>query len=253
VATVRLGTCSWADEGLVKVWYPREVRNAADRLRYYAERFETVEVDSPFYRLPSPETAARWAERTPPGFVFHAKASKAMTGHEEAASRERVYGEFRESLSPLEEAGKLRGVLLQYHPRFVKSRDAKDELHGVAELLAPLVPLIEFRHRSWMEEDERADTLAFLEREDVEQAHADVRRALRLALRARGSGGVGRAGRQARARGARGVRDVQQQSLRLRTAVGGGAAGAARGGRRRSPRRDRAGAGGADPLLTGLS
>jgi len=173
MATVRLGTCSWADEGLVKIWYPRDVRNAADRLRYYAERFDTVEVDSPFYRLPAPETAARWAERTPPEFVFHAKASKAMTGHEEAESRERSYAEFRESLAPLEVAGKLRGVLLQYHPRFVKSTRAKEELRGVAELLAPLVPLIEFRHRSWMEEDERPDTLSFLEREGLAYVSVD--------------------------------------------------------------------------------
>jgi uncharacterized protein YecE (DUF72 family) len=173
MATVRLGTCSWADEGLVKVWYPRDVRNAADRLRYYVERFDTVEVDSPFYRLPSPETAARWAERTPAGFVFHAKASKAMTGHEQAESRVGVYAEFRESLAPLEEARKLRGVLLQYHPRFVKSTEAKEELRGVAELLAPLVPLIEFRHRSWMEEDERADTLSFLEREGLAYVSVD--------------------------------------------------------------------------------
>jgi uncharacterized protein YecE (DUF72 family) len=173
VRAVRLGTCSWADEGLVKVWYPRSVRSAEDRLRYYAERFDTVEVDSPFYRLPSPETSARWAERTPEGFVFHAKASKAMTGHEETDSFERATAEFRESLAPLEEAGKLRGVLLQYHPRFVKSREAKDELRGVADLLAPLVPLIEFRHRSWMEEDERADTLRFLERERLAYVSVD--------------------------------------------------------------------------------
>ena len=57
MAVVRLGTCSWADEGLLKNWYPREVRTAEGRLRHYAEWFDTVEVDSPFYRLPSPETA----------------------------------------------------------------------------------------------------------------------------------------------------------------------------------------------------
>jgi uncharacterized protein YecE (DUF72 family) len=96
-----------------------------------------------------------------------------MTGHEEAESRERAYGEFREALSPLEDAGKLRGVLLQYHPRFVKSNDAKEELRGVDDLLAPLVPLIEFRHRSWMEEDERADTLSFLERHGLAYVSVD--------------------------------------------------------------------------------
>ena len=102
---IRLGTCSWADEGLVKNWYPRGVRTSEARLRHYAERFDTVEVDSPFYRLPSPETAARWAERTPEGFVFHAKASKQMTGHEETDSRERAFAEFRDSLAPLEASG----------------------------------------------------------------------------------------------------------------------------------------------------
>ena len=173
MAKVRIGTCSWADEGLVKNWYPPGVRTAETRLRHYAERFDTVEVDSPFYRLPAQETAARWAERTPEGFVFHAKASKAMTGHEETDSVERAFAEFRDALSPLEESGKLRGVLLQYHPRVKKSPEALDALRRVPDLLAPLVPLIEFRHRSWMTEDERADTLSFLERHGLSYVSVD--------------------------------------------------------------------------------
>jgi uncharacterized protein YecE (DUF72 family) len=173
VAVVRLGTCSWADEGLLKQWYPRDVRTAEARLRYYAERFDVVEVDSPFYRLPLPENAARWADRTPAGFVFHAKASKEMTGHEETESRERAFAEFRASLSPLEESGKLRGVLLQFHPRVKKSSEALNDLRGVGDLLAPLVPLIEFRHRSWMTEEERADTLAFLEQTGLAYVSVD--------------------------------------------------------------------------------
>ena len=64
-ATVRIGTCSWADEGLLRAWYPRGVSTAEKRLRYYAERFDTVEVDSPFYALPDPDVTRRWAERTP--------------------------------------------------------------------------------------------------------------------------------------------------------------------------------------------
>ena len=163
MAVVRIGTCSWADRGLVERWYPRGVGSPAARLAYYAERFDTVEVDSPFYRLPSPETARKWAERTPDGFVFHAKASKGMTGHE-PADRERAFAELREALEPLERTGKLRGVLLQYPPSFRKSREALRELAAVAPLLEPLAPLVEFRHRSWLEEDERADTLAALER-----------------------------------------------------------------------------------------
>ena len=172
MAPIRLGTCSWADEGLVKDWYPRGVSSPAARLAYYAERFDVVEVDSPFYHLPSPETAAKWAERTPDGFVFHVKASAEMTGHKEA-DRQTAFSEFREALAPLERSGKLRGVLLQYHPRVVKSREAKEELAAVRPLLDPLVPLIEFRHRSWMDEDERADTLSFLERHGLAYVSVD--------------------------------------------------------------------------------
>jgi uncharacterized protein YecE (DUF72 family) len=162
-ATIRLGTCSFADEGLLKAWYPRGISTAKARLAYYAERFDTVEVDSPYYHLPDPDVTGRWAQRTPPEFVFHVKAHASMTGHE-PADQETAFAEFRRSLEPLELSGKLRGVLLQYHPRVVKTEAAKQELSRVRDLLDPLVPLIEFRHRSWLEEDERADTLAFLER-----------------------------------------------------------------------------------------
>jgi uncharacterized protein YecE (DUF72 family) len=61
----------------------------------------------------------------------------------------------------------MRGVLLQYHPRVKKSPEALEELTRVRALLDPLVPLIEFRHRSWVTEDELADTLRFLEREGL--------------------------------------------------------------------------------------
>jgi uncharacterized protein YecE (DUF72 family) len=172
---VQIGICSWADEGMVKHWYPSGVRSASDRLAYYAERFDVVEVDSPFYRLPSPETSQKWAERTPPGFVFHVKASGEMTGHREA-EREPAFREFREALAPLERSGKMRGVLLQYHPRVKKSPEALDELRAARDLLDPLVPLVEFRHRSWMEEDERADTLAFLERHGLAYVSVDAPR-----------------------------------------------------------------------------
>ena len=149
-ATVRLGTCSWADEGLLKAWYPRGVSTPQARLRYYAERFDVVEVDSPFYALPDPDVTRRWAERTPDEFTFHVKAGSAMTFHE-GEPTDAAFAAFRGSVEPLELSGKLRGVLMQYHPRFVKSKEAKDELARVRARLEPLVPLVEFRHRSWMD------------------------------------------------------------------------------------------------------
>jgi uncharacterized protein YecE (DUF72 family) len=162
-ATVRLGTCSFADEGLLKAWYPRGVSTSRARLRYYAERFDTTEVDSPYYHLPDPGVTRNWAQRTPPEFTFHVKAHKTMTFHDGEPTDD-AFAEFRTSLRPLELSGKLRSVLLQYHPRFTKTPAAMAELERAPERLAPLVPLVEFRHRSWMEPDERADTIAFLER-----------------------------------------------------------------------------------------
>jgi uncharacterized protein YecE (DUF72 family) len=172
-ATVRLGTCSFADEGLLKAWYPRGVSTPKARLAYYAERFDAVEVDSPFYHLPDPAVTGRWAQRTPPEFVFHVKAHATMT-HHEPADQATAFAEFRASLEPLELSGKLRGILLQYHPRFVKSPEAKEELARVRQLLDPLVPLVEFRHRSWLEEDERGDTFAFLERSGLAYVSVDA-------------------------------------------------------------------------------
>ena len=172
-ATVRIGVCSFADEGLLKRWYPRGISSPKARLAYYSERFETVEVDSPFYHLPDPAVTGRWAQRTPPGFLFHVKAHKSMTGHEEA-DQERAFAEFRASIEPLELSGKLRSILLQYHPRVLKSREAKEELECVRPLLDPLVPLVEFRHRSWLEDDERADTLAFLEENGLAYVSVDA-------------------------------------------------------------------------------
>ena len=172
-ATVRLGTCSFADEGLLKAWYPRGVSTSRARLRYYAERFDTTEVDSPYYHLPDPGVTRNWAQRTPPEFTFHVKAHKTMTFHEGEPTDD-AFAEFRASLRPLELSGKLRGVLLQYHPRFTKTAAAMAELERAPERVAPLVPLVEFRHRSWMEPDERADTLAFLERSGLAYVSLDT-------------------------------------------------------------------------------
>lgn len=80
---IRVGTASWTDPTLLKTnWYPSAAkRDATERLRYYASIFDTVEVDSSYYALPTPELTARWADITPPGFTLHVKAYSALTGH----------------------------------------------------------------------------------------------------------------------------------------------------------------------------
>ncbi|HSP72697.1 MAG TPA: DUF72 domain-containing protein [Gaiellaceae bacterium] len=170
---IRIGTCSWADEGLLSTWYPPSVRTAAERLAHYAERFDVVEADSPFYRLPTPETTARWAERTPAGFTFFVKASGEMTGHR-PAERDEAFRAFREAVAPLEAAGKLRGVLLQYPPWVAKSRKAAREILLARDLLDPLLPLVEFRHASWLAEEELPTTIELCERNGLALVSLDA-------------------------------------------------------------------------------
>jgi uncharacterized protein YecE (DUF72 family) len=188
VTAVRIGTCSWADESLVKAWYPSDVRSAEARLRFYAALFDTVEVNSSYYALPAVQAAEHWAQRTPEGFVFHVKAFGMMTRHpvkaeqlppelrDAAATDERgrverpsrelrseVFARFHAALDPIRRAGKLGGILMQFPPYIVFKPSAFAYLEWAAEQLAGDHMLVEFRHRSWFEEQNAGQTLAFLE------------------------------------------------------------------------------------------
>ena len=187
MAEVRIGTCSWADEALSKHWYPPGVP-AGERLAYYANHFDTVEVDSTYYRLPAEPMVARWAERTPEGFVMPIKAFGLMTRHpvklealppdlrDEAPTDERgrvdrpsrefrgeVFRRFLEALEPLRSAGKLGGILFQFPSYVVYKERSLDYLQWAREQLGKDEMLVEFRHVSWFDDEHRADTLRFLE------------------------------------------------------------------------------------------
>lgn len=81
---VLVGTTSWTEKTLIESgrFYPPQANTAEERLRYYATQFPVVEVDSTYYGLPSERNALLWAERTPPGFVFHVKAFRLFTQHQ---------------------------------------------------------------------------------------------------------------------------------------------------------------------------
>jgi uncharacterized protein YecE (DUF72 family) len=184
---LRVGTCSWADEALSKYFYPPGLP-AGERLAYYAREFDTVEVDSTYYRLPAEQMVERWAERTPDGFVMHVKAFGLMTRHpvkleqlptdlrDEAPTdakgrverpsrqfRGEVFRRFLAALEPLRSAGKLGGILFQF-PSYVVRKDASlDYLRWAREQLGDDELLVEFRHSSWFSDDARDDTLRFLE------------------------------------------------------------------------------------------
>jgi uncharacterized protein YecE (DUF72 family) len=156
-----------------------------------------VEVDSTYYRLPDEPMVERWAERTPDGFVMHVKAFGLMTRHpvkveqlppdlrDPAPADERgrvdrpprefraeVFARFHRALEPLRSAGKLGGILLQF-PSYVVFKDLSlDYLRWAVEQLRGDRALVEFRHRSWLDEDNRPQTLAFLE--ELGAAHVVV-------------------------------------------------------------------------------
>lgn len=187
-APIRVGTCSFADEALARSYYPRGVRTGPERLRHYAGRFDTVEVDSTYYTLPVADYAARWAAATPAGFVFHVKAFALMTRHPVRAVqlppdlrasvepdergrvdrpprevRAEVFARFRAALEPLREAGKLGGILVQFPPYVVPRRESYADIAWVREQLEGNRVLVELRHAAWLDEPERARLLAFLE------------------------------------------------------------------------------------------
>src|SRR5205807_8716444 len=100
----RIGTASRTDPTLVKsdVFYPPSLRTAEDRLRFYADQFNTVEVDASYYTLLSEKNSRLWAERTPPGFIFNIKAFAMLTQH--AAEVSRLPLNLKEMLSEKERA-----------------------------------------------------------------------------------------------------------------------------------------------------
>jgi uncharacterized protein YecE (DUF72 family) len=186
-AEIRVGTCSWADEALSKYFYPPGLP-AGKRLSYYAEHFDTVELDSTYYRLPVENMAARWAEQTPDDFVMHVKAFGVMTRHpvkkeqlptdlrDEAPLdhrgrvdrpprefRAEIFRRFGEALEPLRSAGKLGAILFQFPSYVVHKPASLDYLAWAREQLGGDEMLVEFRHSSWYEEEVRSEVLSFLE------------------------------------------------------------------------------------------
>ncbi len=187
------GTAGWTDPSLTAagVFYPGSADSAETRLRYYADRFPIVEVDSPYYALPSRRSAELWVERTPDDFTFDVKANALMTGQpsevkrlpkelrdalpEELRRKTRIYGKdlpaelysavwewFVDALEPLHAAGKLGAVLLQYPKWFLPNRANAAELLDAKARLGEYRAAVEFRNHRWLTERTRERTLGYL-------------------------------------------------------------------------------------------
>jgi uncharacterized protein YecE (DUF72 family) len=145
---VRIGCSGWMYDSWRGRLYPeREPKRRW--LELYAQHFDTVEVNSTFYRLARREAVAGWVERTSPGFLFAVKASRYLTHIKRLADMGDPVKRFYDPLEPMIEARRLGPVLWQRPENFHRD-DAR--LHGWLEQLPAGEHTIEFRHESWFAE-----------------------------------------------------------------------------------------------------
>ena len=175
----RVGTASWTDPTLLRAgFYPAAAKTAEARLRFYADHFDTVEVDSTYYALPSERNAALWAQRTPDWFRFNVKAFALLTGHpadtrslpsvlkellppEErrlarvshppAEALDLAFEMFGSALQPLRRAGKLGCLLFQFPPWFTALPKNEAYIEFCRRRLPDDRLAVEFRHASWFD------------------------------------------------------------------------------------------------------
>ncbi|HTT35246.1 MAG TPA: DUF72 domain-containing protein [Thermoplasmata archaeon] len=143
---ILLGTSGWDYPEWVGRVYPK--KGVADRLRYYAERFPLVEVNTTFYRLPPVSVVESWVRRTPDGFRFAAKFPRSITHERRLQAAGSELAAFLEVIRPLRDAGKLVAALLQLPPSLPFDEPA---VRGFYESLPADLPVaVEFREESWL-------------------------------------------------------------------------------------------------------
>ena len=176
---IRIGTSGWSYPSGQGTWngifYPapagRQRRGTPkfDELSFYAEHFNTVEVNSSFYRIPTAETAEKWAARTPRNFEFslklyqkftHPEMFVKATGSDPTDLSQRDVDEFKTAIDPLARAGKLGALLAQFPPSFKNESDTRGYLEWLLERFHDYPVAVELRHRSWS--DERDEILSLL-------------------------------------------------------------------------------------------
>jgi len=163
---VRFGTSSWTEKSWVGSFYPAGTR-PAEMLPLYAARFDTVEVDSTYYRRPSASAVARWAEVTPPGFVLSTKLPRTcfLGGDARELDAERVLSveaageEVARHAEVLAGLGSKCGPVLIQCPWFSPAvfRDLSAFLARLEPFLAQLPPgprfALEVRNRGWLHDE----------------------------------------------------------------------------------------------------
>jgi uncharacterized protein YecE (DUF72 family) len=184
--SVRIGTSGWSYPSGRGAWSgvfypPRGARGfrATDELAYYAEHFDTVEVNSSFYRPPTAAAAKRWVTETPRGFEFSVKlyqkfshavaigrgpappADRPASGSVLPQTTPADLDAVRAGLDPIASAGKLGALLIQFPPGFHDGPQARQYLADLLATFSDYPVAVELRHRSWS--DARDATLALLD------------------------------------------------------------------------------------------
>jgi uncharacterized protein YecE (DUF72 family) len=152
---IRVGCSGWQYADWRERFYPEGLPQRR-WLEHYASVFDTVEVNSTFYRLAKPKAVAAWVEETPPDFEFAAKASRFLTHMKRLVDIDQGIQRYYDAIAPLAESPKLGPVLWQLPERFTRDierlADALDKLPSGRHAF-------EFRHPSWFEDDEALELL----------------------------------------------------------------------------------------------
>ncbi len=158
---VRVGCSGWSYKDWVGPFYP-EGTSSSDMLAEYLSNFDTVEINSTFYRIPSKWMAKSWSERSPDDFRFSAKLVRDITHEKELKSVKGIYDRYMIAMLPLK--GKIGSFLVQLPQRFKADESNYALLEDFLALLHEDVDFtVEFRDRSWF--DDR--TFKLLERYNV--------------------------------------------------------------------------------------
>jgi uncharacterized protein YecE (DUF72 family) len=166
---IRVGTSGWSypsGKGTWKgVFYPPGTR---DELAYYGERFDTVEVNSTFYRVQTPRTALSWVRRTPADFLFSVKLFQKFTHPELYLKKtgldpwdlgQKDIDDFRAMLDPIASAGKLGVLLAQFPASFQDEPAAREYIEWMLETFRDYACAVELRHKSWSDVYADLDTM----------------------------------------------------------------------------------------------
>ena len=147
---IRVGPAGWSYKDWEGVVYPQKPGKAFDPLEYLARFFDTIEINSSFYRPPAPTTTKAWATRVAENkkFVFTAKLNRVFT-HERGKATKKDEKEYRQGMDVLAKAGKLGSVLLQFPWSFKNTEDDRVYLAKLLGKFSDYPLVLEVRHASW--------------------------------------------------------------------------------------------------------